>query len=499
MNYCEQLNLDHIFAYTTVAQVKIQDRRLGVTRLLLLVFAFVWVVVYNVVINKGWARVEPVEGLATMVGANPTVASVNGEEDCFCFGGQGSTVCGNHTCYDRYSNFTDLPYCMDSSLSYTLGKTAMEKHRCIRIDAVDVMTYTDNSIFLTTHIKYEYQTFNGEVMNGPMAPVVTKPGKMWTDIAHPTIPDFFGIDFYATDISKYNFVLEHGINNGRKSSLQIRTGVLRSKNKALCRKLGANLKVKKEGNSIFYCDIKPKQTYDCRVCTSESCKREECGYDMFKLEELLLAGETEEDELAPLINPLDKPIRQNSNVPFRYQGLVMKLIVTYTDNTALFPYKGDVTYFYTVELLVGPPNARKEATQDWRGSRTINQKHGISVQIVVDGFLHKFDLQTLLVQLTSILGLTSIIGLTIEFVMLKCLKASGYYKSVKFSESVEYGRLKKLPGASKHLEDLSMKEIKELAEQDKKSIVWTQNSLELQNNIGKGTRSDKNSWVDNDA
>ena len=80
------------------------------------------------------------------------------------------------------------------------------------------------------------------------------------------------------------------------------------------------MKVTHKGNSIFYCDIKPKQTYDCRSCKTESCKIEECGYDMFKMKDLLLAGESESDEMAPLINPLDKPIRQNSNIPLRDNG-----------------------------------------------------------------------------------------------------------------------------------------------------------------------------------
>ena len=492
---CDKLNLDHTFAYTTAAQVKIKDKRLGITRLFLLVSAFVWVVVVNVVMNKGWARVESVEGVVAIIGTNPTVKR-NGEEDCYCYGGEGSTICGNHSCFDRYSNFTDLPYCTDSSSPYNFGKIAMKKNRCIRIDAADVMLYSDNSIFLATQIKYSYQTFNNEAMENPMIPVVTNLGNLWKNVAHPQIPGFFGIHFYVSDISKYTLLLKHGIKNQRDTSKNINNGVLRSKNKALCRKLGKNMKDIKKGNSIFYCDIKPKKTYDCRSCKTESCKVEECGYDMFTMKDLLLAGETESDEMAPLINPLDKPVRQNSNIPLRDTGLVMKLVVTYTDEIDSFPYKGEMTYYYTVDLMTGAPNVRKRTDQNFRGQRNVYEKHGVSVQTVVDGHLHEADLQTLLVQMTSILGLTSMIGLTIEFIMLKVLNVSGYYRAIKFSESVEYSRLQKLPAEGKELQELSSKEIMKLAEQSKKSILWQRNNLELQSIKSEGVAgTNKNSWV----
>ena len=107
----------------------------------------------------------------------------------------------------------------------------MKKNRCIRIDAADVMLYSDNSIFLATQIHYAYQTFNNEAMDNPLVPVVTNLGKMWKDVPHPKIRGFFGIDFYVSDISKYTLLLEHGRKNQRDTSKNISNGVLRSKNK----------------------------------------------------------------------------------------------------------------------------------------------------------------------------------------------------------------------------------------------------------------------------
>ena len=92
------------------------------------------------------------------------------------------------------------------------------------------------------------------------------------------------------------------------------------------------------------------------------------------MKDLLLAGETESDEMAPLINPLDKPVRQNSNIPLRDTGLVMKLVVTYTDEIDSFPYKGEMTYYYTVDLMTGVWNVRKRTDQNFRGQRNVYEK-----------------------------------------------------------------------------------------------------------------------------
>ena len=126
------------------------------------------------------------------------------------------------------------------------------------------------------------------------------------------------------------------------------------------------------------------------------------------------------------------------------------------------------------------------------------EKHGISIKTIVDGSLHVFDPQTLLVQMTSVLGLTSIIALTIEMIMLKYLNVSGYYKSMKFSESIDYNRLKTISALKgKNLQNLSQKEIETLVDQDKRSTVWEdQTQIEMMHHdlSEKEKIKNKNSW-----
>ena len=494
MSCCKNINLDEVFAYKTSAQIKIKDRRLGFTRIALLCFAFIYVIVYNIVINKGWAKKLPVSGVAKLVGNNPTISGINGETSCHCYGGPRSTLCGNHTCHDSYSNFTDLPYCTDSTSPYMVGKLEMEQRPCIRIDSNDLISNNGFSTFLSTEIRYMYQMFNNEVMNTPIGRTVKKLGTMWKETKHPNIPNFFNIDFYTSDIEKYTILLEHNIQNhdddSQRTSLQFAKGVLRSKNKAYCRKLyekkqGENIKKSyelKTDKGIFYCDIHPKKTYDCKCCKTKKCEEEECRYDLYEMEELLLAATVQPDATATLINPLDMEIRKNSNQPLRHNGLILDLFITYTNELEYGSLSiGNLTYSYSVNLLQGPPNTQSETQQTWQGTRYVLTKTGISIRPVVDGSLYKFDPQTLLIQMTSILGLTSIIALTVEMIMLKYLNFSGYYKSLKVSESIEYNRLKPLSlHGNKNLQNISKKEIL--------------NEIEMQHDSSKG--KNKNSWND---
>ena len=49
-----------------------------------------------------------------------------------------------------------------------------------------------------------------------------------------------------------------------------------------------------------------------KSCKTKTCEVDECGYDLYEVEELLLAGIVEPDGMAPVINPLDKGILKNS-------------------------------------------------------------------------------------------------------------------------------------------------------------------------------------------
>ena len=78
--------------------------------------------------------------------------------------------------------------------------------------------------------------------------------------------------------------------------------------------------------------------------------------------------------------------------------------------------------------------------------------------------------------------------------MLKYLNVSGYYKSMKFSESIDYNRLKTISALKdKNLQNLSQKEIETLVDQDKRSTVW-EDEMMHHDLSEKEKIKNKNSW-----
>ena len=51
---------DEVFAYNTPAVVRIKDRKLGLAKITFQLIAFIYIVIYNVFYNHGWAkRMQP--------------------------------------------------------------------------------------------------------------------------------------------------------------------------------------------------------------------------------------------------------------------------------------------------------------------------------------------------------------------------------------------------------------------------------------------------------
>ena len=87
------MKCDDLFAYTTTRLVVIRDRRLGLLRFALLFSCFVWVVVYQLYVKRGWADETPLSGGSLVLGINPT-RNDKGEKHCHCYGGKESPLCG---------------------------------------------------------------------------------------------------------------------------------------------------------------------------------------------------------------------------------------------------------------------------------------------------------------------------------------------------------------------------------------------------------------------
>ena len=115
---------DELFAYQTPAVVRIKDRKLGLLKLVFQILAFIWVVVYNVFMQKGWAKTSIPRG---SVRISPMQPKINDK---------GIKGCDGANCFDHFTSFEKLPYCEQSTLDYVVDNTRMRKLPCRAFDAV---------------------------------------------------------------------------------------------------------------------------------------------------------------------------------------------------------------------------------------------------------------------------------------------------------------------------------------------------------------------------
>jgi hypothetical protein len=493
-------DLDNVLAYTTPALVRVQDRRLGLLRLFLVLCCAGYVFVWNVVIQGGWYKRETLEGRAAMTITNPSVDD-KGNTNCFCYGGPSSPLCGNatgiyETCFEVHANFTGLPYCLDSDLPYIAKGTSMEKHRCIRLDRFDAVNRQGPSITVATTITYRYQSYNPQVGPSPTTPIITPAGSkahMWVDTKHPYIPDFFGETFYVSKVGEYIVLLEHDLLTHKDSRLSENPGVLKSMNKAQCAALyGSTSKEIYEttiGGKVFFCDIQPARTMDCRMCKTAECKKTLCRSDLFKLSALLLAGTPEPDADALLISPLDSS-SHDDNIPSRRGGFNVNLIVRYFN----LP-KGDLlptglSYYYEIQVSKGPPNVRSTTEQDWKGKRNVFTSWGMTINPHVEGEFVQFDPSHMLVQMTSTLTLLAGVTFVVEMVMLKLLPLRTYYRTLKYTETAKSKYVKKFKSS-----DFGGLTREQIIEKMKGEELLKQGVQLSDVNYGTEGKQSKNSWA----
>eukprot|EP00694_Reclinomonas_americana_P001541 EC786072.1.p1 GENE.EC786072.1~~EC786072.1.p1 ORF type:complete len:125 (+),score=16.38 EC786072.1:33-407(+) len=61
-HWCRTCDPDDVFSYSTLKLVNIRDHRLGCVHYVALVFIFIYVVVYNGVVKRGYLAVETPDG-----------------------------------------------------------------------------------------------------------------------------------------------------------------------------------------------------------------------------------------------------------------------------------------------------------------------------------------------------------------------------------------------------------------------------------------------------
>mmetsp|Transcript_54608 Transcript_54608/g.130298 ORF Transcript_54608/g.130298 Transcript_54608/m.130298 type:complete len:506 (-) Transcript_54608:70-1587(-) len=128
------VDVDEVFQYQTPKVVKIYDRTLGITKIVLSLLIFLYIVVYQLFYRGQHFEASPVEGVYRLQWQHPVKDHCNPQEvDCLA----------------DYTPLSELPYCEQYG-----GRNASEvAHRCSYFDAFELPMQVNDGILLPTFIR----------------------------------------------------------------------------------------------------------------------------------------------------------------------------------------------------------------------------------------------------------------------------------------------------------------------------------------------------------
>lgn len=129
-------DLDEVFAYQTLKVVVLKDRKLGLIALSLKLLIFCYIFLYTILYQGKHLSVADIDGVNRLSIRNPT----EGMCDPFEVG-----------CRANYSEYHDLPYCLQSPIEYLHGTGI--KRTCQIWDSVEVTHDAESGVLLPTRIR----------------------------------------------------------------------------------------------------------------------------------------------------------------------------------------------------------------------------------------------------------------------------------------------------------------------------------------------------------
>ena len=124
-----------------------------------------------------------------------------------------------------------------------------------------------------------------------------------------------------------------------------------------------------------------------------------------------------------------------SNNTVRFEGAAIVITISYENSDPNNP-----TYSYHVSAI--PDTAYKFVEAKYYGlTRALSNRHGLKLIYVQTGQIGKFDIESLMIQLTTSLGLLAVASLVIDMIMLQFMPMRRWYQKFKFSESKDLGNM----------------------------------------------------------
>eukprot|EP01064_Diplonema_japonicum_P031557 TRINITY_DN569_c2_g1_i1.p1 TRINITY_DN569_c2_g1~~TRINITY_DN569_c2_g1_i1.p1 ORF type:complete len:504 (+),score=91.96 TRINITY_DN569_c2_g1_i1:63-1574(+) len=407
------VDADDLFAYKTPRRVVIRDRKLGMARILIMIALFVYVVIYEVILQKGYLIKDEPVGFATVSvrRGDSTEVATHCCPSLGCGGTcTGASQCPAQTTESTCTTTTGCTWNPITSLNAFGSDTGMLE--CVNWDRHNTIKppTEEYSVLITSRVKVtEYQELPSQCRLNKSSNACAP----W-QVQRVT-------PYYTQGIEDMTIMIDHGV-YGRESKTivmgqDMHRGVFEDNN----------------GNAwASFCGGTPpgmSQPDVDKPCTEADRSR---PGDIFTVRQLLQATG---------ITTLNTKI--SSNDTLRYDGIVILVIVSY-DGTGI---DTELQYAYRTFSLKGVEYMYEESffetTRPGYVKRSVWKRHGIRMVIVPAGYVAIFSFAELMKTLMIATGLFSIAKFLVERLLIRFLPMSSVYKRYRDVKTVDFSDFSK--------------------------------------------------------
>mmetsp|Transcript_26620 Transcript_26620/g.70020 ORF Transcript_26620/g.70020 Transcript_26620/m.70020 type:complete len:452 (+) Transcript_26620:196-1551(+) len=411
---------DDLCAYQTVKMVAIRDRRLGLLKFFLLAVIAIYIIVYKVVYQCNYLKLEAPVGTVRFSLREPTALyNSTTNQPIMDPGSQKPVTCDTvkdytpkgEDCKVTFKPVQDYGYCKQSPLNSNCKKDC---YNCTYWDAIEAKNVQGKSVLITTHIQ-EVKQNRTLCSENPMAGQTCS--RIWNNTKGP-------LDSYVAGIEDFTLLLDHAIATptlGITATSRNMSGrLLIQENDTLCAV---------RGGFDDYRGTVSKNTAPCYVNPIQAL-----GLDFFTMDDLLGSANIDLDGEA------------SAGHSVRYYGSVVLLSITYYNH---WPWVGThgwtgrkhINYFYSVSLL--PDSSYKfESTVYDLGldQRWVKTKYGLRLVVLQQGSIGQFDFLTLLLTGTASLSLLAVATVLVDFLATNILADRKAYKDYKVQKTAAFNK-----------------------------------------------------------
>eukprot|EP01060_Flectonema_neradi_P026992 TRINITY_DN36629_c0_g1_i1.p1 TRINITY_DN36629_c0_g1~~TRINITY_DN36629_c0_g1_i1.p1 ORF type:complete len:553 (+),score=72.39 TRINITY_DN36629_c0_g1_i1:55-1713(+) len=404
-NACQKVfdvDMDDLFAYKTERRVIMRDRKLGIARVLIIIILFIYVVIYEVIINKGYLIKDEPVGFSTI--SVRRGLEWNAQEDHCCpSGGCGECTGTVPTCVQ----WTTQDSCTRSGCNWNYAPSRTSgnniQFECVGWDRHNILrpAAEEYSALITTRIKV---TDYNEIPKQCDLNATSMQCPSWEATSVKS--------YYTSGIEEMTIMIDHGV-YGRESK---RIVMGQDMNKGVMKL--------PEGELHFCGSPILGMANDADVdCTEDDRKR---PGDIFTVRQLLKSAG---------VGTLEEIYDDES---LRYHGVVILVIISY-DGEGI---DTELTYTYRSFALRGVEfkNEQSVITDLPSGNitRSVWKRHGIRVVLVPAGYVAIFSFVELMKTLMVAGGLFSIAKLLVEHILIRFLPYSTVYKRYRDIKTVDF-------------------------------------------------------------